>query len=578
MRIQRFVGAASISFAFLLFVSLFVVSCTSSGTDTTIVAPPSSTSSTVTTSTSLTTSTTAPPAPPQEHWISIEGDSFVDTRTESPFVPIGVNLLLKVGGGGGDRMFALYDPEWVDTQLDGIVSLGMNTVRFFLDMCMECTTTNSGIRPEYLDNLADLLTRLEAHGLVALPTSNDVPDPGFSNRLPCCEPFGGYRNSLYLAPEGQQIAIEYWTQLIEGVKERGAPTHHILGWQLANEQFYLRDVPPISTTTGSVTTADGETYDLADDSAVDSMVVNNLRSYVTNVGNAIREVDEGALITMGFFSAEDPESGRVGLDNRWVIPDDILADSTLDFVDLHAYPGLGGEWDAIASSYGIADEEPPSPILLGEFGAFESAYVTPSEGAAAMARWQSASCEYGFDGWLLWFWGADKDDEVIPVDVDDAAIARAISPAVRPDPCDVGPFESSNLALGRPTTASAQESDTYGSNKVTDGSDATWWSAGAGPPQWVEIDLEEGRTVGRVEILIGHVSPPGPQTHRVYLRGPDQSGKGELAGEIQANAAQGDVLTITFEPATDIRYVRVETTRMDGWVILHEIRVFADEQ
>lgn len=99
----------------------------------------------------------------------------------------------------------MYDPEWVDTQLDGIVSLGMNTVRFFLDMCMECTTTNSGIRPEYLDNLADLLTRLEAHGLVALPTSNDVPDPGFSNRLPCCEPFGGYRNSLYLAPEGNKL-------------------------------------------------------------------------------------------------------------------------------------------------------------------------------------------------------------------------------------------------------------------------------------------------------------------------------------------------------------------------------------
>ncbi|MEZ5175545.1 MAG: discoidin domain-containing protein [Acidimicrobiia bacterium] len=549
-----------------------IAACTASSPPTTAPPPPTTTPSTSSTPPPETTTTT--PAPPSR-WIEIDGDRFVDRRTDTTFVPIGVNLLLKIGGGGGDRLFALYDEEWVESQLDAIAALGLNTVRFFLDMCMQCTTTDTGIRAEYLDHLADLLTRLEAHGLVALPTSNDVPDPGFSNRLPCCEPFGGYRNSLYLAPEGQQIAIEYWTELIEGLHARGAPTHHILGWQLANEQFYLRDVPPISITTGSVTTADGATYDLSDDEAVAAMVVNNLRSYITNVGDAIRAADDGALITMGFFSAEDPESGRVGLDNRWVVPAAIIDESTLDFVDLHAYPGLGGVWDAIASSYGIVDDEPATPMLLGEFGAFESAYPVASEGAAVMARWQAASCVYGFDGWLLWFWGADKDDEVIPVEVDDATIARAISPSVRPDPCDVGPFASNNLALDRSVTVSAEESTEYGGAKLVDGSDATWWSAAAGPPQWAEIDLGSPQTVARVEILIGHVSPPGPQTHRVYVRAEGESGRGSPVGEVTADAAQGDVLTVTFTPQPGIRHVRVDTTDMDGWVILHEIRVFA---
>ncbi|KAA3639210.1 MAG: hypothetical protein DWP92_04995, partial [Armatimonadetes bacterium] len=83
-------------------------------------------------------------------------------------------------------------------------------------------------------------------------------------------------------------------------------------------------------------------------------------------------------------------------------------------------------------------------------------------------------------------------------------------------------------------------------------------------------------TVGSVEILIGHVSPPGPQTHRVYLRGADESGKGDLVGEVKADAKQGEVLTVTFDPTSDVRIVRVETTRMDGWVILHEIRVLAE--
>ena len=521
------------------------------------------------------TTTTTPVREPR--WIQISGDGFVDTRTGEAFVPRGVNLLLKLGGGGGDRLFSNYDPSWVDDQLSGITGLGMNTVRFFLDMCMECTSTDSGLRGEYLDDLADLLTRLESHGLVALPTSNDVPDPGYSDRLPCCEPFGGYRNSLYLSAEGHHIAVEYWTDLIEGVRSRGAPTHHLLGWQLANEQFVLRDVAPISSPEGTVTTGDGNTYDLGDDAAVEEMVVSNLRTFITTVGDAIRRADDGALVTMGFFSAEDPDAGRQAGDNRWVVPDEIVRDSTLDFIDLHAYPGLGGTWAEIGPAFGLDETQPDGPLLLGEFGAFEQAYPDPGDGAAAMARFQAESCDWGFDGWLLWFWGADKDDEVITANAHDAIIGEATSPEVRPDPCDVGPYRSVNLALERPVTASAEESAEYDASHVTDGSDATWWSAADGAPQWVEIDLENPATVASVQILVGDVSPPGPQTHRVYLRTEGESAPGRQVGEVSVDARHGDWLTVEFEPEPDTRFVRVETAAVEGWVILHEIEVFAED-
>lgn len=530
--------------------------------------------STVETSVRQTSSVvTAPPRQPR--WIDVAGSDFIDNRTGETFMPTGVNLLLKLGGGGGDRLFAEYDPNWVDEQLDGITELGFNTVRFFLDMCMSCTADASGIKDDYLDDLADLLTRLEQHGLVALPTSNDVPDPGYSERLPCCEPFGGYRNSLYLSAEGHEIAVEYWTDLIEGLQERGAPTHHLLGWQLANEQFVLRDVPPIALTDGTVVAADGVAYDLADDDAVADMVVSSLRTYVSTVGDAIRELDPGALITMGFFSAEEPTAGRRASDARWVVPDRMLDESTLDFIDLHAYPGLGGTWDSIGAAYGLRGRSFDRPLLLGEFGAFEQAYPDPSEAAAAMARWQAASCELGFGGWLLWFWGAERDDEVVTADAHDAAVARAVSPLVRPDPCDPGPFTSPNLALERPVTASAEEGPDYSAAKVVDGSDATWWSAAAGPPQWIEIDLGAPRTLSRVEILIGHVSPPGPQTHRVRVRSADETAPGRLVGEVSVDARQGDWLTVDVDAAGDVRYVRVETVAADGWVIIHEVRVLA---
>jgi hypothetical protein len=558
-------------------VTLLVAACTASEPAET--AP----STTVAPTTSVTTSTTTavPPTtttePPHPRWISVEGDRFIDTRTGIDFVPIGVNLLLKTGGGGGDRLFQLYDPVWVDEQLDAIDALGFNTVRFFLDMCMSCTSTSGGIRDAYLDDLADLLSRIEAHGLVAFPTSNDVPDPGYSERLPCCDVFGGYRNSLYLSTEGHQIAAQYWTDLIRGIQERGAPTHHILSWELANEQFILRDVPPIALTEGTVTTADGVTYDLADNSAVADMVTSNLRHYITTVGDAIRQLDDGALISMGFFSSDEPGAGRISGDNRWVVPDKILQQSTLDFIDLHAYPGLGGTWDAIGAAYGLSDRDVDFPIVLGEFGAFEDAYPTPAEGAAAMARWQAASCELGFDGWLVWFWGADQDDEVITVETEDAAIGRAISPLTRPDPCDVGPYESNNFALERPVTASAEENAEYGVANLVDGSDGTWWSAAEGPPQWAEVDLEQDREVSRVEILIGHVSPAGPQTHRIWVRSADEPAPGTLAGEVSEDADQGDVLTVEFDPIPGVRYVRLETVTVDGWVIIHELRVFGPD-
>lgn len=556
--------------------SIFVAGCTTPTRPATTVTQPVDTTTTTSDPSVASTDTTVTAGPVEPRWVEVSGALFIDTRTGEEFVPLGVNLLRKLGGGGGDRMFANYDPLWVEEQLDGITSLGFNTVRFFLDMCMECTATSEGLREDYLDNLADLLTRLEDHGLVALPTSNDVPDPGFSERLPCCEPFGGYRNSLYLSPDGHEIAVKYWTALLAGLEARGAPTHHVLGWQLANEQFVLRDVPPLSLTEGDLVAADGRTYDMGDDVEVAEMVVSSLRSYISTVGDAIRASDEGALITMGFFSADDPDAGRVASDNRWVVPQSILDDSTLDFVDLHAYPGLGGTWASIGPAYGLHDRTVGYPLLLGEFGAFEDAYPSHDEAAAAMARFQAESCEWGFGGWLLWFWGATEDDEVITVESHDAAIARAISARVRPDPCLVGPYESSNLALGRTATASAVESDEYSAMRVTDGSDATWWSAAAGAPQWVEIDLGEARSVGRVEILIGHVSPPGPQTHRVFVRAEGETGNGAFVGEVSADAVQGEWLSVEFSAVSGVRHVRVETLAVDGWVIIHEVTVHSD--
>jgi hypothetical protein len=34
-------------------------------------------------------------------------------------------------------------------------------------------------------------------------------------------------------------------------------------------------------------------------------------------------------------------------------------------------------------------------------------------------------------------------------------------------------------------------------------------------------------------------------------------------------------VTITFDAVSDARFVRLETTSVDGWVIIHEVEVYA---
>lgn len=519
--------------------------------------------------------TSVEPWQPREHWVGVEGARFVDHRSGDTFLPRGANLLHKFVGGHVDGLFGAYEPERIDRELDAIAGWGFNTIRVFLDMCNGCVADDDGVRSQFLDDLADFLGRAAERDLVVLFTSNDLPDTAaFNNSLPCCEPFGGYRNSLYLTPEGVEAASRYFSEIVGGLAERGAPLEAVLGWQLANEQFLLTDVAPLSMDAGTVTVANGSTYDLADPDAVRAMVEESLIHYVDEVAAVIREIDPNGLVTIGFFEPNEPVESRPG-DNRLVLVQRVMRESTLDFFDLHAYPGGVLSLDDYALNYGLADFA-RTPVVLGEFGAFRSSYESPDAGAASLARWQAASCGHGFDGWLYWLWGG-SDDEVWTGTEGEDAINRALSPHTRPDACDVGDYESANLAEGRPVTASAEEPDNpqYGAVRAVDGSDGTWWSAGAGSPQWIEVDLEGERTVGRVEILIGSVSPPGPQRHRLLVR--RASGESEVVWEFDGAADHGDVLSFVPDmPLSGVRAVRLESLEVDGWVIIHELRVFGE--
>ncbi|MEN3304367.1 MAG: hypothetical protein V7603_569 [Micromonosporaceae bacterium] len=59
---------------------------------------------------------------------------------------------------------------------------------------------------------------------------------------------------------------------------------------------------------------------------------------------------------------------------------------------------------------------------------------------------------------------------------------------------------STNLALGRPTTASSMENAGTAAAKATDGDATTRWSSAFSDPQWIQVDLGATHTVTQVAI------------------------------------------------------------------------------
>jgi hypothetical protein len=137
---------------------------------------------------------------------------------------------------------------------------------------------------------------------------------------------------------------------------------------------------------------------------------------------------------MSFFPPEGPNPTRIG-DPRVIEVYPAIASSTLDYVDLHAYPGLGLTMDQHAQNFGFVGYQQQKPIVMGEMGAFISSYPLVADAATGLQTWQIQSCTYNFKGWLVWTWDTDEQTELWNAMSQGGLISQALSPTTRPDPC-----------------------------------------------------------------------------------------------------------------------------------------------
>ncbi|MET8861850.1 discoidin domain-containing protein [Nonomuraea sp. NPDC004580] len=142
-----------------------------------------------------------------------------------------------------------------------------------------------------------------------------------------------------------------------------------------------------------------------------------------------------------------------------------------------------------------------------------------------------------------------------------AALTLLTALLVVPHPAAQAAAES-NLAAGRPATASSH-TDVYRPANVTDGDQATYWeSANNALPQWIQVDLGATATLTRLVLKLPTGWPSRTQTLAVQT---GTNGTTFTTVVPQTTYAVNPATTITLPAGTTARHVRLHITANSGW-------------
>jgi Cellulase (glycosyl hydrolase family 5) len=386
--------------------------------------------------------------PPPVARIGIREGRFYDRVTGAAFVPRGSNYIrLASQTPSGGNLFdhhstfdvGRYNAPRVEAALARMEASGYNVVRVFfsgvcLNICLGDPATG-GLRLRYLEHVADFVRRAKAHGVQVMLTIDAIPAGStWSARVHsnCCTAYDGFQQ-WFLPAESVAAFRDYFTVLVEALLDAGMPADGVFAYSLINEAFMDGEKPPFSLRSGTRTTANGQTYDLSFATERRRMLEDGLVYWADVMVDAIHGVVPTSLVTMGFFHAHEPNPARRG-DPRLIYTNEFLQRSRVDFFDFHPYPDDELTFPQFMENYGITGRE-TKPLLMGEYGASRRAYHTPGAAAAALQHWQSESCAWGFDGWLLWTWDTDEQTALWNGLNAGGVIEQALAPRLRIDPC-----------------------------------------------------------------------------------------------------------------------------------------------
>ncbi|HOE67495.1 MAG TPA: cellulase family glycosylhydrolase [Candidatus Hydrogenedentes bacterium] len=364
---------------------------------------------------------------------------FVEKVSGKTFHPAGFHYI-RILPEGPHYVFAptKYDPDRAEAMLSDLERHGFNVVRVFLG-ALELTQGDA-LSEEFVDNLADFITRATRHRVYVLPVVDWLPPSNrYKSILANARPDVGGMQAMFMDAAHTQSKKLYLIDLIGMLKKR-IPTllSTVFAYELENEVNADLTCPPFSQASGSFAYK-GKTYNLANDRALqkllDAAIIDNANALVA----AIRTEDPDAMAAYSVFTyAAVGRSGPGKMrsdtspDTRCPIRPLALARSDLSYVDLHFYaPSPEGfrrdmeavEWNKLTSVCRTRGK----PILAGEYGV-PSPLASTGEQAASIAVWHAnAIREQGLEGGIFWTYDCHEQRDVINAKQFDGAIFDALA-------------------------------------------------------------------------------------------------------------------------------------------------------
>jgi hypothetical protein len=127
---------------------------------------------------------------------------------------------------------------------------------------------------------------------------------------------------------------------------------------------------------------------------------------------------------------------------------------------------------------------------------------------------------------------------------------------------------TTNIAAGRPATASSQVNSTQAATTATDGDANTYWESTNGAfPQWLQVDLGSAYAIGKVTLKLPPSTAWATRTQTLAVQtSTNGSSFSDAVGSATYtfNPASANTVNITV-PGTSARYVRVNITANSGW-------------